>query len=287
MSTKFYTLAAMIDAVVHDVSSEVTAHPAEHGLILEPNFAWQADESHVHHSLTIDCGKPVTVNALVWIHRHNEIDLPSPLSPWPYESPSPSPSPSPYPTGVYADVWYSNDDSVYTHAMLTVDPGLSDTLLKISEFTVNSAQRYWRIVLSGVVPPNYYAAADLRTSALWLARKYEIEAGPAFPMDETMIYPKEVYYMPFGELAVLGYSENEYIKFTRTYTVGDTDYATLMDMLAETNGGETILAMQERDNSPMLVRIESAVSIEKFAIGWRTVTVTFTTIPIVGRDELY
>jgi hypothetical protein len=275
----------MIEAVVHNVSSQVAAHPAEHALILEPNFAWQTDGIDEEHDLTIDCGKPVNVNALVWIHRHNEVDLPSPVSPWPY--PSPSPSPSPYPTGVYADVWYSNDDWAYTHAMLTVDPGLSDTLLKISEFMVDSAQRYWKIVLSGVVPPDYYAPDTLRTSALWLARKYEIEAGPAFPMDDTTIYPKETHAMPYGETAFLGFSENEHVKFTRIYTVDDTDYATLMDMLAETNGGETILAMQERDNLPMLVRIESAVSVEKFAIGWRTVTMSFTTIPIVGRDELY
>ena len=285
MSTKFYTLAAMIDAVVHDVSSQVAAHPAEHALILEPNFAWQADGIDEQHDLTIDCGKPVEADALVWIHRHNEVELPSPVSPWPY--PSPSPSPSPYPTGVYADVWYSNDDWAYTHAMLIVDPGLSDTLLKVSEFMVDSAQRYWKIVLSGVVPPDYYAPDELRTSALWLARKYEIEAGPAFPMDETTIYPKETHNMPYGELASLGYSENKHVKFTRIYTVNDADYATLMDMLAETNGGETILAMQERDNDPMLVRIESAISVEKFAIGWRTVTLSFTTIPIVGRDELY
>jgi hypothetical protein len=275
----------MTEAVVHDVSSQVAAHPAEHALILEPNFAWQANGTNEQHDLTIDCGKPVEAHALVWIHRHNEVDLPSPVSPWPY--PSPSPSPSPYPTGVYADVWYSNDDSVYTHAMLSVDPGVSGDLLKVSEFSVGSAQRYWRIVLSGVVPPNYYAPDDLRTSALWLARKYEIEAGPAFPMDETTIYPKETQSMPFGELASLGYSENEHIRFTRIYTVDDTDYQTLMDMLAETNGGETILAMQECDNDPMLVRIESAVSIDKFTIGWRTAILSFTTIPIVGRDELY
>jgi hypothetical protein len=170
---------------------------------------------------------------------------------------------------------------------LTVDPGVSGDLLKVSEFSVAAAQRYWKIVLRGVVPPDYYAPDDLRTSALWLARKYEIEAGPAFPMDETTIYPKETHSMPFGGLASLGYSENEHIKFTRIYTVDDTDYDTLMDMLAETNGGQMILAMQERDNLPMLVRVESAVSIEKFAIGWRTVTMSFTTIPIVGRDDLY
>lgn len=275
----------MIDSIIDEASSELSPHPAEHALILEPNFAWETDGIDEQHYLIVDCEKPINADALVWIHRHNEVDLPSPVSPWPY--PSPSPSPSPFPTGVYAKIYYSNDDSIYTEAILTVDPGLSDTLLKISEFTVGSAQRYWKIVLTGVVPPNYYAPDDLRISALWLARKYEIEAGPAFPMDDTTIYPNQVHDMPYGEQAFLGFSENEHIKFTRIYTVDDTDYATLMDMLAETNGGETILAMQERDNEPMLVRIESAVSVEKFAIGWKTVTLTFTTIPIVGRDELY
>lgn len=285
MSTKFYTLEAMIDAVVHDVSSQVSAHPAEHALILEPNFAWQADGIDEQHHLIIDCGRPRSVDALVWMHRHSEVDLPSPVSPWPY--PSPSPSPSPYPTGVYADVYYSNDGSTYTQASLTVDPGVSGELLKISEFSVLAAQRYWKIVLRGVVPPNYYAPDDLRTSALWLARKYEIEAAAAFPMDDTTIYAKQAQTMPYGEQSFLGWSENEQVKFTRIYTVDDTDYDTLMDMLENTNGGETILAMQELDSEPMLVRIESAMSVEKFAIGWRTVTLTFTTIPVVGRDELY
>ena len=275
----------MVDAVVHDVSSQLSAHPAEHALILEPNFSWETNGLDEQHDLTIDCGKPQTVDALVWMHRHNEVDLPSVVSPWPY--PSPSPSPSPYPTGIYSTIHYSNDDSIYTEAILTVDPGLSDSLLKISEFTVNSAQRYWKIILTGVVPPNYYAPDDLRTSALWLARKYEIEAGPAFPMDDTTIYPKQPHSLPYGEEAFLGFSENEHLRFTRIYTVDDTDYDTLMDMLAGTNGGETILAMQERDNDPMLVRIESAISVERFQIGWRTITLAFNTVPIVGRDELY
>jgi len=171
--------------------------------------------------------------------------------------------------------------------VITLDPELSGTLLKISEFTPPLPQRYWKILLIGVVPPDYYAPDDLRVSALWVAKKYEISAGAAFPMGDTTIYPKQVHNMPYGEQAFVGFNENEHIKFTRIYTVDDTDYATLMDMLEATNGGETILAMQEINDDPMLVRIESAVSIEKFAIGWRTVTMTFTTIPIVGRNELY
>lgn len=285
MSTKFYTLEAMIDAVVHDVSSQIAAHPAEHALILEPNFAWQADGIDEQHHLIIDCGKPVVANALVWIHRHDEVDVPSPVSPWPY--PSPFPSPSPYPTGIYADIYYSNDASIYTLAPLTIDPGVSGELLKVSEFSVATTQRYWKIVLRGVVPPNYYAPDDLRTSALWLARKYQITTGAVFPMDDTTVYPKETFSMPYGEQAFFGFSENEQVRFTRIYTVDDADYATLMAMLENTNGGETILAMQELDRDPMLVRIESAISIEKFAMEWRTITMTLTTIPIIGRDELY
>lgn len=285
MSTKFYTLEAMIDAVVHDVSSQVTAHPAEHALILEPNFAWQANGTNEQHDLTIDCGKPREVDALVWMHRHNEVDLPSPVSPWPY--PSPSPSPSPYPTGIYAKIYYSNDDSIYTEATLTVDPGVSGELLKISEFNVATAQRYWKVVLTGVITPDYYAPDDLRTSALWLARKYEISAGASFPMNDKTVTPKQSHNMPYGEQSSLGFSENEYIQFSRTYTVDDTDYDTIIDMLENTNGGDTILAMQELDNDPMLVEVKSAVKIEKFNIGWHTVTLTFNTIPIVGRDEYY
>jgi len=285
VSTKFYTLEAMVDAVVHEVSSQVTAHPAEHALILEPNFAWQANGSNAQHELIIDCGKPRSMDALVWMHRHSEVDLPSPVSPWPY--PSPSPSPSPFPTGVFADIYYSNDASTYTLAPLTVDPGVSGELLKISEFSVSHAQRYWKVVLSGVVPPNYYAPDDLRTSALWLAHKYEITAGAVFPREDTTVYPKESFGMPYGDQAFVGFSENEQVKFTRIYTVDDDDYDTLMEVLASTNGGETILAMQELDDDPMLVKIESAISIETFAIGWRTVTIEFATVPIVGRDELY
>jgi hypothetical protein len=285
VSTKFYTLEAMIDAVVHEVSSQVAAHPAEHALILEPNFAWQTDGSNEQYYLIIDCGKPRQIDALVWIHRHNEVDLPSPVSPWPY--PSPSPSPSPFPTGVLADVYHSNDNVTYTQASLSVDPGISGELLKVSEFTVTSAQRYWKIILKGVVPPNYYAPDELRTSALWLARKYEITAGAIFPREDTTIYSKNMFDMPYGEQTFIGFSENEQVKFTRIYTVDDTDYDILMDMLENTNGGESILAMQELDDDPMLVKIESAVSIEKFAIGWRTITIEFATVPIVGRDELY
>jgi hypothetical protein len=275
----------MTDAVVHEVSSQDAAHPAEHALILEPNFAWQADGIDEQHHLIIDCGRPRQVDALVWIHRHNEVDLPSPVSPWPY--PSPSPSPSPYPTGIYADIYYSNDASTYTLAPLTVDPGVSGDLLKVSEFSVLNPQRYWKIVLRGVITPNYYAPDELRTSALWLARKYEIEAGAMFPREDSTVYPKQTFNMPYGEQAFLGFGENEQIKFTRIYTVDDDDYDILMSMLENTNGGETILAMQELDDEPMLVTIESATSIEKFAIGWRTVTIEFSTVPIVGRDELY
>ena len=278
VSTKFYTLRAMVDAIVHDVSSECSPHPAEHALMLEPNFAWEADELDAQHYLTIDLIKPCDADALVWIHRDDEIPTPSPF---------PSPSPSPLPWGIYADIYYSNDGSTYTKATLSVDPGVNDLLLKISEFSIGSAQRYWKIIFRSTDDPSYYMPEDTRVSAVWVARKHEIDAGPAWPGNDTTVFPSKSFDMAYGDVAGIGFSGNEQIRFSRTYTLDDTDYTTMLTMLAETNGGETLVIMQERDENSMLVRIEAAASIQNFAIGWQTMMLKFVEVPIVGRDELY
>lgn len=277
-STKFYTLHAMVNAVVHDVSSECSPHPAEHALILEPDFAWEADELDAQHYLAIDLTKPCEADAVVWIHRDVEILTPSPY---------PSPSPSPLPWGVYADIYYSNDGSIYTKATLTVDPGINDLLLKISEFSIGAAQRYWKIIFRSTDDPSYYMPEDTRVSAVWVSRKHKIDAGPTWPMNDTTVLPGKSFNMAYGDIAGVGFSVNEQIRFSRTYALNDTDYAVMLDMLAETNGGETLVVMQERDENPMLVRVESAVSVQNFAIGWQTMMLTFVQVPMVGRDELY
>lgn len=268
VSTKFYTLKAMVDAVVIDVSSDDAQHPAEHALTLEPNFSWEADELDAQHYLTTDLTKPFDVDSLVWIHRDPEAVSPSPL-------------------GVYADVYYSNDNATYTKVTLSVDPGIDGNLLKISEFVMASNQRYWKVVFRSTDDPSYYPAEDMRVSAVWWAKKHTITAGPAWPMNDTTVYPKKEFDMAYGDKAAVGFSKNEQVQFTRTYACNDTDYTALLEVLAESNCGENILAMQERDENPMLVKIGGAVSTQNFAIGWQTITLGFTKIPIVGRDEFY
>lgn len=268
LSTKFYTLQAMVNAVVEDVSSENEQHPSEHALMIEPNFSWEADQQDAQHYIVIDLGKPFDIDAVVWIHRDEEVISPSP---W----------------GIYADVYYSNDNVVYTKAILTVDPGINDLLLKISEFSITGAYRYWKVVFRSTDDPSYYAPENTRVSATWAAKKYEIDAGPTWPMDDMTILPKKSFGMAYDDIAGVGFSVNEQVRFSRTYVLNDTDYAAMLNMLADTNGGETYIVMQERDNDPMLVRVESAVSIQNFAIGWQTMSLMFTKVPMVGRDEFY
>ena len=268
VSTKFYTLHAMTNAVVRAVSSESSQHPAEHALILEPDFAWQADEADTQHYIAIDLTKPFDIDSMVWIHRDTEVVSPSP---W----------------GIYADVYYSNIYGTYTKATLTVDPGINNLLLKISEFTITGAQRYWKVVFRSTDDPSYYTPEDTRVSAVWFAKKYTISAGSIWPMDDTTIYPMKTFNMAYDDKAPVGFNKNEQVFFSRTYALNDTDYATMLAMLAATNGGATLLTMQERDENPMLVRVSSAVSVQNFAIGWQTMALTFVQVPIVGRDDIY
>lgn len=268
VSTKFYTFRAMDDAIVIDVSSDNANHPAEHALILEPNFSWEADEADAQHYLTTDLTRPFIIDSLVWIHRDEEAISPSP---W----------------GLTADVYYSNDNSTYTKATLTVDPGINAALLKVAEFSITGAYRYWKIVIKGTDDPSYYAAEDTRVSAVWWARKYTITSDPIFPMNDTIIHLQKQYNAAYGNQNGVGFNTNEIIQFTRTYTVDDDDYENILNMLMDTNGGKIPVVMQELNNDPILVKVKDAVTIQKFTIDYRTVVLTFSTVPVVGRDEFY
>lgn len=265
--TKFYTLQAMVKAIVHDVSSDMTAHPAEHALILEPNFAWQVENNDQQHHLTVDLTRPFDINSLIWIHREDE-----------------AVSPSPY--GMFADVYYSNDDVTYTKATLDVDPGINAKLLKVAEFSVTGNYRYWKISIRGTDYPSYYAPDDMRISAVWWAKKHELSAGSNFTLDDKTIVPGKSYDGAYGEKLTVGFGVNERKSFDRVYVLDDTDYATLLSVLAECDGGSTPVVLQELTDDPIIVKINKMVS-TKFAIGWQSVNMSFETVPMVARDEYY
>lgn len=269
-SVEFYTFEAMDYAIVTSASSEADNHPAEHAIApLEPNYAWEANEANTQHTITIDLQYPYPVDAIVWMHREAE------------ESPN---------TGVsIKTIQYSHDGTTwYTASTGPVTP-ITNKLIKVVDLSPAAVVgQYWKFTFQGQQSPNYYCPTDMRISMLWVATKYSLTAGPAYPLNDEVFIPSEDVSLPFGKKFTIGYSHNHQVLFERRFQVQQTDYNTIMDILEACNGRYRPFVYKETGGDYRLCKFDSdTVDEQVMDIGFYRLTLKLVELPIVERDEAY
>jgi hypothetical protein len=273
--TKFITYEAMEDAIVHSVSSETTGHPAEHAISpLEPNFAWQANQSDVvQHTFVIDLGKPQVCNAITFIHHETE---------------NPGP-PVAITINILLQASYDGTD-VNDISITGIDGSIDDLYsetIKVRTFNDYEA-RYWHITVVSMTPPPNYVPPDSRFSMLWMGRLHELDRGYAYPLDDTPIYPSTDHALPFGKVYRTGHSIHPHTTMTRTWMVTDTEYDVLKEVMKECNGTYRPFFMRDVNGTRRLLKFEQDVIEEELLdIGLYRVTCRFVQLPIVWKDKIH
>lgn len=269
----FYTFEQMDSAVIQSVSSETTAHPAEHAIApLEPNFAWETNESDVKHTITIDLGETKACNGFMFIHNESvDIDMAIECSP---------------------------DNSDWTSISLIVhtpdDTDDDNVRLKLRHFADSSynfvtySARYWRFTMWGDTSPNYNAPNDARINAVWLFTHYQLDRGYSFPLDDTYIYPMNGIDLPYGKEYNIGHGVNPHCLFSRTWMLNTTQYSILKQIMRDCNGGYRPFVIIEPDSTRRLCKFEEdIIDEERLDINLWRVKCKFVELPMVGKDKIH
>lgn len=280
----FHTFEVMDGAVVLNASSETTGHPAEHAIApLEPNFAWEANESSAQHTLSIDLGETRSCSGIVFRHHETESST----------------------TGISVDVECSSDGTNWSSVSLSsstsggpsspADLKDSSILFKVRYF-VNSGTllledavaRYWRFTIKGLSSPYYYAPSDARMSVLWLFTLHQLDRGAAWPMNDNVVYPADSINLAFGKVYKTGYSINPHTPFSHTWMVTTDEYDTLRDVMECCNGTYRPVLITQPDGTNRLCKFASdEITEELLDIDLWRVTLQFVALPIVGKDKYH
>ncbi len=280
---RFYTFELMDDATIESVTSENTTHPAEHAITpLEPNFAWQANESAASsHDIVIDLGSYKAPDGFCIIHHESEQTTPITIGlACSVSGAIPSSS-------LAQEIDYTDEDG-------NAVSGVTDdtNFIKIREFSgtyaANTHYRWWKFAFAGTTGPFYYPPNDMRISMLWLYRKLELDLGYARPFNDVTEYPMSSQPLPFGKTFKTGYSINPSVNFTRVWMVNDAQYAVLRTLMERCNGTYRPFLMLDIDGTRRLCKFASdTIQEEWLDVDYRKVTLKFVELPLLTKDAYH
>lgn len=285
VAVKFHTFEVMESAIVNAKSSQQTLHPAEHAITpLEPNFAWEANEASVQHTLTLDLTEIRTCDGFTFMHHETET-LGS--------------------VGLDVTVQYSLDNTTFYTVPLVgnaecgdiADTSDSSTRFKMRYFAntgLSALQsysgRYWKFTFKGLTAPNYYAPTDMRVSVCWLFTYHALDRGPAYPINHTVTFPSSTIKLGLGKTHKTGHTVNLRTTGSRLWQVNDTELDLLETVLEHANGRyRPVLVIEaNEDIGPALWHITSdGVERELLDIGIYRAGFQFATVPLVGKDSYH
>lgn len=281
--TNFHTYEPMEDAVITDVSTEDTDHPAEHAISpLEPDFAWEITSNSSPY-IIVDLGKPCPCDGFTFIHHETEI-LPSDFD-------------------VIITAEYSSDGSNWDSTFITYnsdgtaspnDLYDSDTQIKVRYFIENGTEtlktlnyRYWKFSIGNVGSPMHSLPNDCRISMCWLFSLHTIDKGSAFPFNDTEIYPNDEIELAFGKSYFTGHSVNSHTVFSRNWLLNNTEYNTIITVMKNCNGVYRPFLLIE-DNERKLCKFEKDEINETFIDeDFYNISCNFIQLPIVKKDKYH
>ena len=262
-STNFCTFESMQGALVYSASSEQPLHPAEHAIApLEPNFAWEANQSNTNHQLVIVLPESRTIGGVLFIHHEAKtiniaVEHSANGSSW-------------TPVSNLAPSW-GNLSLLHIRYLWNTSPAGKTT----------RTAKYWRITFYGATAPNYYPPFDMRVSACWLFSVTEITQRAHLPINEQVIFPINTQILPFGKQYVTGKNVNQSLSFSRVWTLTDIQRTTLWQVINRCRGALFPFILYEY-SLPRLCRFNpSAITESLIDIGLTSITAQLTEIPIV------
>lgn len=258
----FYTFSNMESAQITAITSEETGYPKENLLDNNPDTYWKPTSISTQ-TIDFDLGAARSVDAVCGFLRNYSL------------------------AGSYsATKWYSDNGSTWTQDTGNCVWGnMIWGPLRMTDLSVQSSHRYWRLVFS------ISAAQVPEFAGIWFARKYTLSIANQWPEPDEIVYENYSVAGIGGRRYVYGINKNSYEKIVRKYLIPNaTQFGYLQSAFTDSYGDRFPLIINEGTlySDARLVRFaKSTLNKNEIAYQVYNPTVEFYELPYIAYGDNY